>query len=109
MKSLEKIKSMIQKAQQGWSEIEGEIKSEPKSLCKSSITVKMDKLKNLLEDIRENLESSLNTDNLANYKIFLETIFKISENLRVSYVFPGYVESYYIMDTLKIADYSSER
>ena len=109
MEKLKKIGKMIKMAQLGWSEIEGEIMREPALLCKSSVSLKMDKLKNLLEDIRANIESSLTTENLPKCKNFLETIFKISENLRVSYVFPGYVESYYIMDTLKIAGYSGER
>jgi len=46
---------------------------------------------------------------LARCKKFLETILGISENLRVSYVFPGYVESYYIQDSLRILDGLAKR
>ena len=112
MKKLKDIRAMIQTAQQEWSEIEGETSENPSSLCRSTITVKMEKLKNFLEDIRMNIENLLIYSRCSMLvkvcKNFLENILAISENLRASYVFPGYVESYYILDTMNFAESSNE-
>ena len=113
MKKLKDIKAMIQIAQQGWSEIEGEISANPSSVCRGNTILKMEKLKDLLEDIRLNIENSLVYSHCSMLikvcKNFLESILAISENLRASYVFPGYVESYYILDTINFAEVSNER
>ena len=106
MKRLKDIRLMIEIAQQGWTEIEGEMQrlhaSDTGKLC-----AKKEGLKNLLEEIRRNLEAWLfRWDNTILKKIcvnFLERILIISENLRKSYVFPGYVESFYIVDTIEMA------
>ena len=112
MKKLKDIRAMIQVAQQEWSEIEGETSVNTSSLCRSNITVKMEKLKNFLEDIRMNIENLLIYSRCSMLvkvcKNFLENILAISENLRASYVFPGYVESYYILDTMNFAETSNE-
>ena len=95
---------MIEIAQQGWDEIDGEIRintSNSGNLC-----VKKENLKNLLEEIRKNLELWLfhwNSSILKKIcKGFLEKILCISENLRESYIFPGYRESFYIVDTIEM-------
>ncbi len=107
MKRLKEIKQMIQVAEQGWSEIEGK-------MCDFSVdsidglASKKDKLKNLLEDIRMNIEESLVYSHCSLLvkvcRNFLERILLISENLRGSYVFAGYSESYYILDTLRFIE-----
>lgn len=106
MKKLKDIRLMIEIAQQGWAEIEGETEK-LRTPDSGSLCVKKESLKNLLEEIRRNLEAWLfNWDNTILKKIcvnFLEKILIISENLRKSYVFPGYAESYYIADTIAIA------
>ena len=106
MKRLKEIKLMVQTAQDEWLEIEQEIAKGGSP--RGKVGFKMEGLKNLLEDIRVNIESSLVYSRCSMLvkvcRAFLESIFTISENLRVSYMFPGYVESYYIMDTMKFAD-----
>ena len=109
MKKLKEIKLMIQIAQQGWSEIEGEIQRDHSP----SLSTKKELLNNLLEDIRKNIEHLL-----FNFKCsmlvkvcrkFLENTFLISEKLGSSYGFAGYNESYYILDTIKIAEGFSKK
>ena len=106
MKRLKDIRLMIEIAQQGWAEIEGEMQrlhaSDTGKLC-----VKKEGLKNLLEEIRKNLEAWLLKWNSTILKRgcvnFLEKILIISEDLRGTYVFPGYVESFFIADTIEMA------
>jgi len=107
MSKLKEIKKKIQLAQEKWIEIEEETAKSP--LCsKANITNRKEKLKNFLEEIRLNIEDLLTHSHdhllVKVCKGFLEKILTISENLRVSYVSPGYVESYYIFDTLKLTD-----
>ena len=113
MRKLKEVKQMIQIAQQGWSEIEGEMENDFSAVCGTNVVVKKERLKNLLEDIRLSIESSLMYSRCSLLmkvcKNFLESILAISENLRASYVSPGYVESFYILDTLKMIEYAEER
>ena len=106
MKKLKEIRLMIEIAQQGWAEIDGEIQR-LNSSDTGSLSVKKEGLKNLLEEIRKNLENWLliwNNSILKKISInFLEKILIISENLRKTYVFPGYVESFFIADTIEMA------
>jgi len=106
MKKLKEIKKMIDSAQKRWAEIKSEENLLP--LSNVSIVEKKEKLKNLLEDIRENIESLLSYSHCALLarvcRKFLERIFLISENLGASYAFAGYNESYYILDTIRIAE-----
>jgi hypothetical protein len=106
MKRLKDIRLMIEIAQQGWREIECEM-VRLHSFDSGSLCMKKEGLKNLLEEIRKNLEAwLLKWDNTILKKIcinFLEKIMVISENLRKSYMFPGYTESYYIADTIAMA------
>ena len=111
MKKLKEIKQMIDSAQQEWSEISDLDSLYP--LSWANVCEQKEKLKDLLEDIRENIEDRLSCSHcrfLVNVcKKFLEKILKISEGLRASYAFPGYVESYYILDTLRLIDGKSDR
>ena len=97
---------MIDSAQQGWGEIKDLGSLYP--LSKFSVCDKQEKLKNLLEDIRGSIEDLLLYSHCKMLvdvcKKFLESIFGISEGLRASYAFPGYVESFYILDTMKVVD-----
>ena len=106
MLKLKEIKLKVQLAQKRWSEIEQGTVENSLSYDKENIAIRKEKLKNLLEDIRVNIEDCLTYSHcrmLVNVcKEFLEKILAISENLRVSYVSPGYVESYYIFDTLRL-------
>jgi hypothetical protein len=107
MHKLKEIKKKIQLAQLKWMEIEEETARISLQL-KVNISNRKEKLKNLLEEIRVNIEDLLTYSHcraLAKVcKGFLEKILVISEKLRVSYVSPGYVESYYIFDTLRLTD-----
>lgn len=104
MLRLKEIKLKVQLAQQRWLEIEGEMDEKSLSSTGENIVVKKEMLKNLLEDIRVNIEDCLTYSHCRIFvrvcKDFLEKILTISERLRVSYVSPGYVESYNIFDTL---------
>ncbi len=108
MLKLKEIKKKIQFAQQKWIEIEGEIAQNSLPPFKANISNNKEKLKNLLEEIRVNIEDLLNYSHCRALvkvcKVFLEKILVISENLRSSYISPGYVESYYIYDTLRLTD-----
>ena len=108
MLRLKEIKRKIQFAQQNWAELEEEIAQSSLLTVKINISSRKEKLKNLLEEIRVNIEDLLNYSHCRSLvkvcKGFLEKILAISEKLRVSYVSPGYVESYYIYDTLKLTD-----
>jgi hypothetical protein len=102
MKKLKEIKLMIEIAQQGWSEIDG-----LGSTSMNTIVEKKERLKNLLEDTRDAIERWLFLwDSKIIKKIsisFLENLLSVSEKLRNSYTFPGYSESYYIIDTIEMA------
>ena len=110
MKNLKEIKKMIDSAQKRWAEINSEESVLPLS---TSIVYKKERLKNLLEDIRENIESLLSYSHCALLvkvcKKFLERTLLISEKLGASYAFAGYNESYYILDTIRIADSFSKK
>jgi len=95
---------MIDSAQHEWSEISD---LDPMSSL-SLISDQKEKLKELLEDIRQKTEGLI-TDFPNACKDFLERIMGISESLRVSYAFPGYSESYYILDTLRFIDARTDR
>jgi hypothetical protein len=105
MKKLDEIKEMVKDAQQRWGEINDEL-NPLYPLSRVGLCEKKEKLKNLLENIRENIEAllSYSCTKVDVCKSCLESILGISEDLRISYAFPGYVESFYIMDTIKIAD-----
>lgn len=109
MLRLKEIKFKVQFAQQSWSIIEGEITSDSSFPSKTNVQVRKERLKNLLEDIRVDIEDCLSCSNCRMWvkvcKDFLEKILAISEGLRVSYVSPGYVESYYIFDTLRLTNH----
>jgi hypothetical protein len=111
MKKLKEIKQMIDSAQKRWAEIKSEENLLP--LSNVSIVEKKEKLKNLLENIREDIESLLSyshCDLLVRVcKKFLERTLLISEKLGASYAFAGYNESYYILDTIRIADSFSKK
>ena len=106
MEKLKRIRREIKKAQNYWAGIKCEIDNAPDLGC---LSVKKEKLKNHLEEIRKMIGNRLlKCDN----KIFREKcvdlltkIFDISEDLNRTYAFPGYVESYYIYDTIKMAKY----
>lgn len=106
MKKLDEIKQMIESAQQKLGEIRDLDSLYP--LSRFSLCDKKEKLKNLLEDIRQKTESLI-VDSPMACKSFLERILGISECLRASYAFPGYVESYYILDTLRLVDGKYDR
>lgn len=110
MKRLRDIKLMIEIAQQGWFEIEGEMQGSV--LPFKAVSLKKEKLKNLLEDIRKSIESLMMYSRcnilMKVCKSFLEKILRISESLGNSYAFPGYSESFYILDTMKMADRSDD-
>ena len=102
-KKLEEIKLMIDAAYCKMKEsidLEGML-----PLSNGVMTEKQEILKNLLEDVRNRIEVILSEHNsrfLALIsRVFLVRLLKISESLRMSYAFPGYVESFYIVDTLK--------
>lgn len=98
----------VEDVEMKWSEIEAEILLDSTSLGDMKLSLKKDVLKNLLEGIREDVDSLLGFSYLLDScKAILERLLTVSENLRVSYVFPGYVESFYILDTLKIAERTS--
>jgi hypothetical protein len=111
MKKLKEIKQMIDSAQKRWIEIKNDEKKVP--LCNASVVEKKENLKNLLENIREDIESLLSyshCDLLVKVcKKFLERTLLISEKLGASYAFAGYNESYYILDTISIADAFSKK
>lgn len=111
MLKLKEIKLKVQLAQKRWSEIECGTVENSLSSDKESIAIRKEKLKNLLEDIRVNIEDFLAYSHchilVRVCKDFLEKILTISEKLRVSYVSPGYVESYYIFDTLRLTKHLS--
>lgn len=93
---------MIQCAEQIWDEIQSKMVGVTE-ISLNYLAVKKERLKNLLEDVRLNIEESLKSGEniLEDCKISLERLLQVSEKLRVSYVSPEYMESYYIMDTLK--------
>ena len=101
MKSQE-INLMIQSAEQVWNEIQTKLVGTT-DISMNYLATKKEELKDLLEAIRLKVEESLKSgENLIDdCKNFLSHILQLSENLRVSYVFPGYMESYYIFDTLR--------
>ena len=101
MKKLDEIKQMIDSAQQKLGEIRDLDSLYP--LSRFSLCEKKEKLKDFLEDIRQKTEALI-ADSPRDCKRFLEQILGISECLRASYAFPGYVESYYILDTLRLID-----
>ena len=104
--SFDLCKKMIDSAQKRWADIKSEENLLP--LSNVSVVEKKENLKSLLEDIRENIESLLSYSHCALLakvcRKFLERIFLISENLGASYAFAGYNESYYILDTIRIAE-----
>ena len=110
MKKLKEIKKMIDSAQKRWAEIKSDENMLPLS---SAVVYKKERLKNLLEDIRENIESLLSYSHcnllVKVCKKFLERTLLISEKLGASYAFAGYNESYYILDTIRIADSFSKK
>ena len=108
LKRLKEIRAMVNLAQKNWSDIEDEV-AKDSSLCLSNVVAyKREKLENLLEDIRNNLEMWLSSWDSSIIKSvcrgFLEKILLISENLRLSYTFPGYSESFYILDTIEMTE-----
>lgn len=111
MLKLKEIKLKIQLAQRRWSEIEGEVMENSLLSTEENVVTKKERLKNLLEDIRINIEDCLTYSHCRMLvkvcKEFLEKILIISEKLRVSYISPGYVESYYIFDTLRLTKHLS--
>ncbi len=111
MLKLKEIKLKVQLAQKRWSEIERGTVENSHSSDKENIAIRKEKLKNLLEDIRVNIEDFLAYSHchvlVKVCKDFLEKILDISEKLRISYVSPGYVESYYIFDTLRLTKHLS--
>ena len=111
MKKLKEIQKMIDSAQKRWAEIKSDENLLP--LTNASLVYKKEKLKNLLEDIREDIESLLSYSHCALLvkvcKNFLERTLLISEKLGASYAFAGYNESYYILDTIRIVDSFSKK
>ena len=113
MKKLDEIKEMVKDAQQRWGEIRDLSCLYP--LSSAGLYDKREKLKNLIEDIRENIEafltscSPIRVEDCKSVKGVLESIFGISEGLCVSYVFGGYNESYFISDTINIVDGLAKR
>ena len=111
-KTLKEMRELIKLADQNWKEIEGELSRDSKDSTDSSIPFsnaimeKKEKLKNLLENIRNDLEVWLfSWDSSVVKEVcseFLEDLLKTSEKLRLSYTFPGYVESFYILDTMEM-------
>lgn len=106
MKKLKEIKLKIDAAQQKWNEISGLNPLYP--LSRVIACEKKESLKNLLEDIREDIDNLLVYSHCGALielcKKLLERILLISESLRASYAFAGYNESYFISDTIKIVD-----
>lgn len=103
---MEDIRLLLDIAQQGWDEIESEMQRlggyDVGKLC-----VKKEKLKNLLEEIRENLEMWLLSldDALSKRTILprLERLLNISEKLKQSYTFSVYyTESSLIASTIEL-------
>ena len=97
---------MIDSAQEKWIEVSNLDSMYPLSLV--SVCEQKEKLKDFLEDIRQKTEALI-ADSPRDCKKFLERILGISECLRASYAFPGYVESYYILDTLRLVDGKYDR
>ena len=106
LKRLKEIRAMIGVAQKDWSDIESEMTDGSPLGLSNVVADKRKKLENLLEDIRNNLEMWLFYWDSSIIKgvcrVLLEKILLISEGLRLSYVFPGYSESYYILDTIEM-------
>ena len=106
MENLKKIKRKIDSAQECLIEIKNLDLLYP--LSRSESCEKKEALKNLLEDIRENVDVLLEYSHCGALveicKKLLERTLLISESLRASYAFAGYNQSYYILDTIKIVD-----
>ena len=105
---LREIREKIESTEKKWVDIESEIGDSQNSVSSMSLFVEKERLKNLLEDARADIDTLLSSFHCKSFvricRDLLERLFAVSENLRLSYVFPGYLESFYILDTIEIAE-----
>lgn len=101
MKTIEEINDSIDMAYVKMSEIE---KIREGNLEGNIFSVQQE-LRNMLENIRLDIEALLNRTYVKSYvhmcRYLLEDILEISEKLRFTYISPDYSESFYIYDVLK--------
>ena len=105
MENFAEIKRLTKCARGQWDELENDLVRDRYSECMNVVALKKENLKNFLEKIRRKIEvvlfDSPSKPVVKACNKFLRELLRISENLRVSYLFPGYVESFYILDTIK--------
>ena len=103
---MDDVRLKIDNAQKMWAEIKCEMQKVGMD-GSGNLSVKKENLKNLLEEIRRNLETCVLgcNDNLFKRIVInlLKRILNISDDLGSTYAFAGYVESYYISDTIEMA------
>ena len=91
MKKMEEIRLLIDIAQRGWNELDGDMRRN--GIGAKRFQDRREKLKNLLEEIRKNLEGYLFNwnDTLSKRMIVnhLDKILSISKHLRMAYAFAG--------------------
>lgn len=100
---MEDIRLLIDIAQRGWDELDGDMHRIVVDTRK--FLFRREKLKNLLEEIRRNLENYLFicTDSLSKRMIVnhLDKILSISEHLKMAYGFAGYYRESDDIDSTK--------
>jgi len=104
-KQFDEIKILSDDVQGQWNMLEVELTTGSPADSMNRLAFKKEGLKNFLEKIRKKIETILlgspSKSAVKKCKDFLDILLQISEGLRVSYMFPGYVESFYILDTIK--------
>ena len=102
---LKEIKFRIELAEQKMAEIEAIQCSRGTDL--DYLSLRMEDLKDFLEDIRSSIERFLEYSRngllLKVCKFFLEKLLSISEKLKLNYLHPGgYLLPFYILDTIEM-------
>ncbi len=101
----DEIKILSDDVQGQWDMLEVELTTGSPADSMNRLAFKKEGLKDFLEKIRKKIETILlgspSKSAVKKCKDFLDILLQISEGLRVSYMFPGYVESFYILDTIK--------
>ena len=104
-KQFDEIKGLSDDVQGQWKMLEAELTTGSPADSMNSLAFKKEGIKNFLEKIRKKIETILlgtpSECAVTKCEDFLKILLQISEGLRVSYMFPGYVESFYILDTIK--------
>ena len=102
------IQQKVAFAEKKWFQIEKEVSRNPFSAGSMKLSLKKDFLKKFLENIRKDIDTLLsefhNNSFLKSCNASLKRLLDVSENLRASYVYPSYSESFYIFDTLRLTE-----